>query len=98
MNDTTSTPGPSAVLIDVSRLRAAVDRTTKEVENFTKEFEYQYMEVEALGDARDEPEFASVINIMKPRESRLDATLAMESPTIANLTNSRVAEQVVIQA
>ncbi len=84
------------MLTDVSRLRAVVDRSTKEVEDYTKEFEDQYTAVEALGDARDEPEFPSVINIMKMRESRLDAALARESATIANMTNYRVAEQALI--
>ena len=56
MAASTSTAVPFAVLEDVSRLRAVVDRSTKEVKDYTTQYEDQYKLVKALGTDRNKPE------------------------------------------
>ena len=67
-----------AVSKDVSRLRTVVDRSTKEVKDYTSKYEDQYKLVEALGIDRNKPENKSVLDILTLRESRLDASLGRE--------------------
>ncbi len=98
MTASTSTAVACAVFDDVSRLRAVVDRNTKVVEDYNSQYEEQYNLVEALGTYKNKPENKSVFIILTLSESRLDRALAREMASIANLTNFRVAEKVVIQA
>ncbi len=64
MPASTSTAVPFAVLDDVSRLRAVVDRNTKEVKDYTTQYEDQYKLVEALGTDRNKPKNKSVHDIL----------------------------------
>ncbi len=69
---TTSTAVPSAVFDDVSRLSAVVDRITKDVEDYSSQYEDQYKLVEALGNDKNKPENKNVLDILALRLSRLD--------------------------
>ncbi len=94
----TSTAVPFAVLEDVSRLRAVVDHSMKEVKDYTTQYEDQYKRVEALGTDRNKPENKSVLDILTPREGRLDATRVRESVAIAFLADFHAADKDVVQA
>ena len=98
MAASTSTAGASALIDDGSRLRAVVDRTAKEVKDYTSQFEDQYKLVEALGTAVNLPENKGVLDILAVKERRLDAALARENTAAANLTAFCVAESSVLQA
>jgi hypothetical protein len=98
MAASTSTAGASAPINDGSRLRAVVDRTAVEVKDYTSQFEDQYKLVQALGTDVNLPENKSVLDILALKERRLDAALARESTTSANLTTFCVAESSVLQA
>jgi hypothetical protein len=98
MAASTSTAMPSAVFDDVSRLRAVVDRNTKEVEDYTTQCEDPCKLLEVLGTDRNKPENKSVLDILTLRMSRLDKALDRETAIIANLTKIRVAEEAVVNA
>ncbi len=94
----TSTAVSSAVFDDVSRLCAVVDRITKDVQDYTSQYEDQYKLVEALGIERNKPENKNAVDILALRLSRLDKALDRETKAIANLTKCRVAQEAAIQA
>jgi hypothetical protein len=98
MAASTSTAVDFAVSQDVSRVRAVVDRNTKEVKDYTSQYEDQYKLVEALDTDRNKPENKSVLDILTLRDSRLNATLIRESAAIAILANFHVTDKAVIQA
>jgi hypothetical protein len=98
MAASTSTAVPSTVFDDVSRLCAVVDRITKDVEDYTSQYENQYKLVEALGIERNKPENKNALDILALRLSRLDKALDRETKAIANLTNCRVAQEAAFQA
>jgi hypothetical protein len=75
-----------------------VDRTAKELKDYTSQYEDQCKLVEALGTAMNAPENKSVLDILTLRECRLDAALGRENTTTANLTNFCVAERSVVHA
>ncbi len=81
---------------DVSRLRAVVDHNTKEVEDYTTQYEDQCKLVEALGIDKNLPENKTVLDILTLRMSHLDKALDRETASIANLTNFRVAKEAAI--
>jgi hypothetical protein len=93
MAASTSTAVPSTVFDDVSRLCAVVDRITKDVEDYTSQYENQYKLVEALGTERNKPENKNALDILVLRLSRLDKAQDREIKAIANLTNCRVAQE-----
>ena len=98
MAASTSTAVPSAVLEDVSRLRAVVDHSTKEVKDYTTQYEDQYKLVEVLGTDRSKSENKSVLDILTLREGRLDASLVKEADAIAILANFYTGNKAPIQA
>ena len=96
MAASTSTAVPLVVFDDISRLSAVVDRITKDVEDYSSQYEDQYKVVEALGNDRNKPENKNVLDILALRLSRLDKAQDREIKAIANLTNCRVAQEDVI--
>ena len=93
---TTSTAVPSAQDEDGARLRAVVDRTAKEVKDYTSQHDYQQKLVEVLGATLNAPENKNVLDILALRERRLDAAIVREETTIANLSSFCVAEKSVL--
>ena len=75
MAASTSTAISSAQDEDGARLRAVVDRTAKEVKNYTSQYEDQEKLVEALGAALNAPENKTVLDILALRERRLDTAI-----------------------
>ncbi len=64
---------------NVSRLRAAVDRSSQEIKDYQKEYEDQRTDVDALSAAQQaEPGNKPKLDILAVREKRLDAARVRE--------------------
>ncbi len=92
-----TTTNPSAVPFaqgqDVARLRAAVDRSSQEIKDYTKEYEDQRAIVEALSTAEQaEPGIKLKLDILFAREGRLDAARTRETAALALLSNCLTAD------
>ena len=92
MATTSSTAVPFAQGQDVIRLRAAVDRSSQEIKDYTVEYEDQRAKVDALNAAeRADPTNAHLFNILTVREGRLDAARTRETAALALLSNCPIA-------
>ena len=78
---------------DVSRLRAAVDRSSQEIKDYLQEYEDQRAIVEALSAAEQaEPGNKSKIGILGMRERRLEAARLRETAALSLLANCLIAD------
>ncbi len=99
MATTSSTAVPFAQGQDVIRLRAAVDRSSQEIKDYTTEYEDQRTEVDALDAVeRADPKNAHLFNILAVREGRLDAARIRENAALALLSNCLIAHSSAAQA
>ncbi len=88
MATTSSTAVPFAQGQDVIRLRAAVDRSSQEIKDYTKEYEDHRAIVDALDAAEQaDPRNIYLFNILTIREGRLDAARIREIAAMALLSN-----------
>ncbi len=95
----TSTAVPFAQGRDVARLRAVVNMSTKEVKDYAKQYEDQRVIVEALGHvAQADPANKLKLDILKPRERRLETARDRETAAMSNLTNCLIADSSVVHA
>ena len=84
---------------DVSRLRAAVDRSAQEIKDYTQEYEDQRALVQALSAAEQaEPGNKSKFDILVVREGRLEAARLRETAALSMLSNCLIAESSAVQA
>jgi hypothetical protein len=98
-----TTTNPSAVPFaqgqDVARLRAAVDRSSQYIKDYTKEYEDQRAIVEALSNAEQaEPGNKFMLDILFVREGRLDVARTREIAALALLSNCLIADSSAAQA
>jgi hypothetical protein len=98
MAASTSTEVPSTQNEDISLLRAVLGRTSREVKDYTVQYEDQAKVVEALGAAAGTPEYAAAIDVLAMRERRLDSALGREANALQKLTDFCVADKSAIQA
>ena len=99
MATTSSTAVPFAQGQDVIRLRAAVDRSSQEIKDYTTEYEDQRAKVDALDAAeRADPKNAYMFNVLTVREGRLDAARIRETAALALLSNCLIAHSSASQA
>jgi hypothetical protein len=99
-----SIPSTSAAVVpfaqgqDVSKLRAAVDRSSQEIKDYQKDYEDQRTIVDALSAAQQaEPDNKSILNILAVREKRLDAARVREAATLSLLSNCLIADNSAAQ-
>ena len=98
MAASTSTGVPSTQDEDISLLRAVLGRTSREVKDYTVQYEEQAKVVEALGAAVNTPEHAAAIDVLVMRERRLDSALGREANALQKLTDFCVADKSALQA
>jgi hypothetical protein len=84
---------------DVSRLRAAVDRSAQEIKDYTQQYEDQRALVQALSAAEQaEPGNKPMIDTLTERGSQLEAARLRETSALAMLSNCLMADSSAIQA
>jgi hypothetical protein len=84
---------------DVSRLRAAVDRSAQETKDYVQEYKDKRATVEALSAAEHaEPGNKSKIDILGMRERRLEAARLRETAALSLLANCLIAESSAVHA
>ena len=94
-----STAVPFAQGQDVSRLRAAVDKSSQETNDYLQEYEDHRAIVEALSAAEQaKPGNKSKIDILGMRERRLKATRLRETAAFFLLANCLIADNNAVQA
>ncbi len=92
MATTSSTAVPFAQGQDVIRLRAAVDMSSQEIKDYTREYEDHRTIVDALDAAeRADPKNTHLFNILAVREVRLDAVRIRETAALVLLSNCLIA-------
>jgi hypothetical protein len=95
----TSTAAPFAQGQDVSRLRAVVDRSTKEVKEYAEQYEDQRVIVEALDIvAQADPANKQKLDILELRERRLEVARDRENAAMTNLTNYLITDSSAVHA
>jgi hypothetical protein len=98
MTNTNPSAVPFAQGQDVARLRAAVDMSSQEIKDYTKEYEDQRAIVEALSTAdQAEPGNKFKLDILL-REGLLDAARTRETTALALLSNCLIADSSAAQA
>ena len=98
MNASTPTSVPLGLDQLGLMLKDRGDRSTAEVKDYTVQYEDQLHIVEALGDARTEPENRAIVDLLNLRESRLDAARDREATFTAAFSNYCIAEKTTLQA
>ncbi len=84
---------------DVSRLRAAEDRSAHETKDYLQEYEDQRAFVEALSAAEQvEPGNKSKIDILGLRERRLEAARLRKTAALSLLANCLIADSSAVEA
>ncbi len=82
---------------DVSRLRAIVDRSSKDVKDYATQYEDQRAIVESLStEAQADPVNKPSLDIREVRERRIKAARDREAATITNLANCLIAESCAV--
>jgi hypothetical protein len=99
MATSTSTAVPFAQGQDVARLRAVVDKSTKEVKDYAAEYEDQRVIVDALVTvAHADPANKPKLDILVLRERRLEAVRDREVAVMSNLNNCMIADNSAVHA
>jgi hypothetical protein len=99
MATTSSTAVPFAQGQDLIRLRAAVDRSSQEIKDYTREYEDQHAIVDALDAAEHaDPRNNYLFNILTIREDRLDAARIRKTAALALLSKCLIAHSSAAQA
>ncbi len=99
MTTTNTSAVPFAQGQDVVRLRAAVNKASHDIKDYTKEYEDPRAIVEALSTAEQaEPGNKALIDILLMREKKLEAAHTRETTTLALISNCLIAESSAVQA